>query len=155
MRGHFARLIPMSSDDELLRAGFAAASELVAQARLEADAILDEANRRADLMVVKAERAAAAKRSEAEIYLQKSRAVLEIAQQRASNRPQVLSSFEAESTPHAADQRLDLTLDDPQLTDEHLTTGRGPLPEGFDRLLGNAVSAAVANSVASTRRSHR
>jgi hypothetical protein len=142
----------MSSDDEVLRAGFTAASELVGQARLEADAIMDEANRRADLMVVKAERAAAAKRSEAEIYLQKARAVLEIAHQRASNRPQVLPTIEADPIHEAADQRLDLTLDRPRMTDEPATAGRSPLPEGFDRLLGNAVSAAVANSVASTRR---
>jgi len=133
---------------------FTAASDLVALAKREAAGIIDDAERRADLLLVKAERAAAAKQSEAEIYLQKARAVLEIAQQRASNRPRVLSLVE----PVAAvpDRHIDLTgpvaASDPGRSD---TGPGGGIPEGFDRLLTAAVSTAVANSVASTRRRMR
>lgn len=160
----------MSTDDEVLRAGFTVASDLVSDARREADTILDDAARRADLLVVKADRAAAAKQSEAEIYLQKARAVLEIAQQRASNRPRVLSLIDADpqveqaaderldltETEPAAEARLDLTEAEPELVAEAADSGDfDRIPAGFDRLLGDAVSAAVANSVASTRRARR
>ena len=129
----------------MVRAGFTVASNLVAQARTEAQAIIEDAERRADLLIIKAERAAAAKQSEAEIYLQKARAVLAIAHQRATNRPLIWTQLDG-------DDRLDLTEASPVL--EGGLDGR-PLPPGFDRLLTEAVNSAVATSVASSRRTRR
>lgn len=125
----------MVSSADALRAGFAAATDLVAQARADADGIVTEAERRADLLLMDAEREAAAKRNEAELYLQKARVVLQMAQARAAQRPAVVDVAD----PAPSEQVLVDTVDD--------AVASRTLPGELDRLLAAAVSAAVTSSL--------
>ena len=113
---------------------FAQAADLLAEARSEAERIIAAAERRADLLLADADRRAAAQRSAASIFLQKARAVLEIAQQRAALAP----------------PEIDLTGRS-RADDEPSAVSDAPLPGELDRLLADAVASAVATSVAATQ----
>lgn len=149
----------LHSGGDVLRTGFAVASDLVDRARGEAAQIIAEAERRSDLIVVEAERSAAAKRGEGDLYLSKARAVLEIAQQRAALRPVFLDLVDSDSDTDSdsdsdsdTDSDIEVELLGCESTPDHGAVPRGdPLPGEFERLLREAVASAVAASVASSR----